>query len=116
MEVDVINKTRIETLEEKTEILIFMLHIGVRVQFLWGGGGGGEGGCSLLPEYVLHCLPKNQVVLLEYYLLFCPKIVIWKIIGDVSPPPPPKPRTPMILHVLQKRSWIVMTEEGMMCE
>ena len=34
---------------------------------------------GLLPEYFLHRLPENQVVLPEYYFLFCPKIAIWKL-------------------------------------
>ena len=42
--------------------------IGVWDQFRLGGGGGGW---RLLPEYFLHCLPENQVVLPEYYVLFC---------------------------------------------
>ena len=66
-----------------------------------GGGGGGVftyayaygtisfGVWSLLPEYFIHRLPENQVVLPKYYLLFCPKIAIWKILGGWSPPPPP---------------------------
>ena len=63
--------------------------IGVRDQFRLGGGGGGWG---QLPEYFIHCLPENQVVLPEYYTIFffCPKMAIWKILGGggYSPPPP----------------------------
>ena len=44
-----------------------------------------------MPEYFLHCLPENQVVLPEYYLIFCPNMAIWKILGA-----PPPPRTPII--------------------
>ena len=40
--------------------------IGVQDEFPSGSWG-------LLPEYFLHCLPENQVVLLEYYLLFARK-------------------------------------------
>ena len=58
---------------------------GVRDQFRIGGWG-------QLPEYFLHCLPKNQVVLPEYYT-FCPKMAIWKISGGLQlQPPPPPPR------------------------
>ena len=35
------------------------------VSFRGGGGGWGQ-----LPEYFLHCLPENQVVLPEYYMIF----------------------------------------------
>ena len=57
--------------------------IGVRDRFRSGWGGGG--GCGLLPEYFLQ--PENQVVLAEYYLLFCPKKAIWKCLGGYSPRP-----------------------------
>ena len=45
---------------------------------------GGGGGWGQLPEYFMHCLPENQVVLPEYYMIFffCPKIAIWKITGE----------------------------------
>ena len=33
-----------------------------------------------------HCLHENQVVLPEYYLIFCPKMAIWKILGGLQPP------------------------------
>ena len=39
-----------------------------------GRVGDGEGR-GQLPEYFIHCLPENQVVLLEYYM--------------IPPPPPP---------------------------
>ena len=59
-------------------------NIGVRDQFRSGGWG-------LPPEYFLHRLPENQVVLLEYYLLFCLKIAIWKILDGLQPPEPSRP-------------------------
>ena len=44
-----------------------------------------SGGWSLLFKYIFHCLHKKQVVLPEYYLFFCPKIAIWKILGGLQP-------------------------------
>ena len=60
-----------------------------------------------LPEYFFHCLPENQVVLPEYYMIFfLPEyIAIWKILGGCSPPPPsPPPRTPMSTCVYPRAS------------
>ena len=51
----------------------FLMLIGVRDQFFVRGGGGLR---YLLPEYFLHRLPENQMVLPEYQLLFARKIVI----------------------------------------
>ena len=48
-----------------------------------------SGGWSLLPEYFFHCLHENQVVLPEYYLIFCPKTAISKILGGLQPPSAP---------------------------
>ena len=52
-------------------------------------------GWGELPEYFLHCLPKNQVVLPEYYLIFARKIVRYmknsKGGGGLQPPQPPAP-------------------------
>ena len=38
---------------------------------------------SLARIFFFHCLHENQVVLPEYYLIFCPKMAtcIWKILG-----------------------------------
>ena len=50
----------------------------------WGGG--------LLPEYFLHCLPENQVVLTEYYLFFWPENgYLKKIWGGGATPQPHAP-------------------------
>ena len=55
-----------------------LVGIGVRDEFRSGAGGGGW---SLLPERIFsHCLHENQVVLPEYYLIFCPKMATWKIL------------------------------------
>ena len=52
--------------------------IGVRDQFRLGGWGP-------LPEYFLHCLPENPVVLPEYYLSFLPEYGYFQ---NSAPPPP----------------------------
>ena len=56
-------------------------NIGVRDQCRLGGWG-------QLPEYFLHGLPENQVVLPEYYMLLCPKNGHSKN-SRLQPPPPP---------------------------
>ena len=80
------------------------LDIGVRYQFRSGGGV-----CCLMrslarilsPALARIFLqePTNQVILPKYYLHFCPKMAIWKILrgggGSAAPSPTPSPRTPM---------------------
>ena len=53
----------------------------------------GGGGWSQLPEYFIHCLPENEVVLPEYYMymIFCPKMAIWNILGGGGGAQPPAP-------------------------
>ena len=48
------------------------LIIGVRDQFHLGGGGG----LRSVANIFIHCLPENQVVLPEYYTIFCLKMAI----------------------------------------
>ena len=40
-----------------------------------------QGGWGQLAKYIFHCVPENQVVLPEYYMIFCLKMAIWKILG-----------------------------------
>ena len=47
--------------------------IGVRDQFRFIGGAEVK-----LPEYFLHCLPENQVVLPKYYLIFFARIWLFE--------------------------------------
>ena len=41
---------------------------------------------SLARIFFFHCLHENQVVLPEYYLIFCPKMALWKFYWDLQPP------------------------------
>ena len=60
----------------------------VRDQFRLGGGGGAQAFCPNF--YVIHCLPKNQVVLPEYYVcVLAPKWPFLKFLGAAAPSPPP---------------------------
>ena len=81
--------------------------IGVRDEFCSWGGGGGRG-WSLMPKYFLNCLPENQMVLPEYYRLFCPKMAIWKIRGGGYSP---MGLTPIISRVAIARveGWKIST-------
>ena len=49
----------------------------------------GEGAEVNLPKHFLYCLHDNQVDLPEYYLIFCPKMAIYKILGGLQPPSAP---------------------------
>ena len=51
-----------------------------------------------MPEYFLHCLPENPVVLPEYYLIFLPEYGYFPNSrgggGGLQPPSPPPPPPP----------------------
>ena len=80
-------------------LVLQVLIIGVRDQFCLGGGGG----WGQLPKYLIHCLPENQVVLPEYYMIFARKLLFEKILGGCM-----HPHVPMVLiedNILSQWQW-----------